>query len=93
MLKVGWSTVVHRKSEFLKDMISLKKIKIKNKNLIEMHILILAVISCGSNERISSGRGKRNLTDMYSGKACTTSVDFPNLCTDNTFWETNQSEC
>ena len=50
-----------------------------------MHILILAVISCGSNERISSGRGKRNLTDMYSGKACTTSVDFPNLCPDDTF--------
>ena len=82
---MGRSTIVHRKSEFLKDMISLKKIKIKNKNLIEMHILILAVISCGSNERISSGRGKRSLTDMYSGKACTTSVDFPNLCTDNTF--------
>ena len=50
-----------------------------------MHILISAVISCGSNERISSGRGRRSLTDMNSGKACTTSVDFPNLCPDDTF--------
>ena len=78
---MGRSTIVHRKSEFLKDMISLKK----KKNLIQMHILISAVISCGSNERISSGRGRRSLTDMNSGKACTTSVDFPNLCPDDTF--------